>query len=105
MRSAFTHVLVSWRIASGIGYNIQSARRAVLPPPGSVGGFMTQVRDSLRLGAIALASLVLIGRPSKISAQADVPVYQTDFPPEEFKARWAKIYDQIGPTAVAVVQG
>lgn len=31
--------------------------------------------------------------------------YQTDFPPEEFKARWAKVYDKIGPAAVAVVQG
>ena len=31
--------------------------------------------------------------------------YQTDFPPEEFQARWAKVYDKIGPAAVAVVQG
>jgi Xaa-Pro aminopeptidase len=31
--------------------------------------------------------------------------YQTDFPPEEFKARWAKVFDAIGREAVAVVQG
>lgn len=31
--------------------------------------------------------------------------YQTDFPPDEFKARWAKLYDKIGNQAVAVVQG
>jgi Xaa-Pro aminopeptidase len=31
--------------------------------------------------------------------------YQTDFPAEEFKARHAKVFEQIGPTAVAVVQG
>jgi Xaa-Pro aminopeptidase len=31
--------------------------------------------------------------------------YQTDFPPEEFKARWEQIFDKIGPNAVAVVQG
>jgi Xaa-Pro aminopeptidase len=31
--------------------------------------------------------------------------YQTDFPPEEFKARWAAIFDKIGGDAVAVVQG
>ena len=31
--------------------------------------------------------------------------YQTDFPPEEFKARWAKVYDRIGDKAVAIVQG
>ena len=31
--------------------------------------------------------------------------YQTDFPPEEFKARWAKVFDAIGGDAVAVVAG
>src|SRR5262249_28289360 len=35
----------------------------------------------------------------------DVPVYQADFPPEEFKARWAKVLDRIGDRAVAIVQG
>src|SRR5215813_1578276 len=31
--------------------------------------------------------------------------YQTDFQPSEFRARWAKIYEKIGPNAVAIVQG
>jgi len=31
--------------------------------------------------------------------------YQTDFPPEEFKARWAGVYERIGENAVAVAQG
>jgi len=31
--------------------------------------------------------------------------YQTDFPPEEFKARWARVFDAIGRGAVAVVAG
>jgi Xaa-Pro aminopeptidase len=31
--------------------------------------------------------------------------YQRDFPAEEFKARWQAIFEQIGPDAVAVVQG
>jgi|CXWL01.1.fsa_nt_gi Xaa-Pro aminopeptidase len=31
--------------------------------------------------------------------------YQTDFPPEEFKARWASVYERIGANAVAVAQG
>src|ERR1700741_4545512 len=35
----------------------------------------------------------------------DVPYYQPHFPPEEFKARWAKIYDEIGDTGAAIVQG
>jgi Xaa-Pro aminopeptidase len=31
--------------------------------------------------------------------------YQTDFPADEFRSRHAKLFDQIGATAVAVVQG
>ena len=30
---------------------------------------------------------------------------QTDFPPEEFHARWARVYDRIGDQAVVVMQG
>ncbi len=33
------------------------------------------------------------------------PSYQTDFPPEEFRARWAQVFERIGASAVAVVQG
>src|SRR5688572_24240758 len=36
---------------------------------------------------------------------ADAQYYQTDFPAEEFKSRHAKVFEQIGATAVAVVQG
>jgi Xaa-Pro aminopeptidase len=39
-------------------------------------------------------------------AQAKEEVwYQKDFPPEEFKARWAAVFENIGKDAVAVVQG
>ena len=31
--------------------------------------------------------------------------FQTDFPPEEFQARWEKVYEKIGREAVALVQG
>jgi Xaa-Pro aminopeptidase len=31
--------------------------------------------------------------------------YQTDFPPEEFRARWNRVFDAIGKDAVAVVHG
>ena len=31
--------------------------------------------------------------------------YQTDFPPEEFRARWNAVFDRIGPEGVAVLQG
>jgi Xaa-Pro aminopeptidase len=53
--------------------------------------------------AIAIA-LLLPASPARLGAQVDPP-YQTDFPPDEFKARLARIYDHIGADAVAVVQG
>ncbi|MFQ5571809.1 MAG: aminopeptidase P N-terminal domain-containing protein, partial [Rhodothermales bacterium] len=45
--------------------------------------------------------VALLLAPSLSSAQH----YQTDFPPEEFQARWHKVFDQIGDGAVALVQG
>ena len=54
--------------------------------------------------ALALALLSFTGVITRADAPGDPP-YQTDFPPDEFKARWARIYDQIGDKAVAVVQG
>ncbi len=37
-------------------------------------------------------------------AQADIH-FQTDFPPEEFRGRWEKIFARIGERAFAIVQG
>src|SRR5687767_6358708 len=39
------------------------------------------------------------------AAPASAQYYQTDFPAEEFKARHARLFEQIGSNAVAVVQG
>jgi Xaa-Pro aminopeptidase len=39
------------------------------------------------------------------AAPARGQYFQTDFPAEEFQARWAQVYDAIGDNAVAVVQG
>ncbi len=41
----------------------------------------------------------------QISLAAQTPHYQSHFPPDEFKARWAKLFDKIGDRAVAIVQG
>jgi Xaa-Pro aminopeptidase len=54
--------------------------------------------------ALALALLPFAGVTARADGPGDPP-YQTDFPPDEFKGRWARIYDQIGDKAVAVVQG
>ncbi len=42
--------------------------------------------------------------PLLLAAQ-DHPWYQSDFPPEEFRARWEKIFNRIGSDGVAVLQG
>lgn len=62
------------------------------------------VWNRLALTALIAALTVLGATTTRLHAQTDPP-YQTDFPPEEFKARWATIYEQIGPGAIAVVQG
>src|SRR5687767_11749722 len=63
---------------------------------------MRQLHSWLACFAAVISTAALT---TDLVAQADVPVYQSDFPPEEFKARWARIYDQIGNNGVAVVQG
>lgn len=51
--------------------------------------------------ALVLFSILL---PATLLAQT-TPHHQKHFPPEEFKARWATVYDRIGDRAVAIVQG
>ncbi len=63
-----------------------------------------RTRNWLARIALAIVLLSALGATTRVGAQAEPP-YQTDFPPEEFKARWVRIYDQIGADAVAVVQG
>jgi Xaa-Pro aminopeptidase len=68
-------------------------------------GEMRTIRSLMLALVVALCGLPVSARPGHAARQADVPAYQSDFPPEEFKARWAKIYEQIGNNAIAVVQG
>src|SRR5215831_4194976 len=48
---------------------------------------------------LVLVTLLTASRP------AVAQYYQSDFPPEEFRARWQTIFDKIGNNAVAVLQG
>jgi len=50
---------------------------------------------------ISLLCVLCVFTPVLVIAQE----YQKDFPPEEFKARWEKVFEKIGPDAVAVIQG
>ena len=53
-----------------------------------------------RLFALAAGCGLLVA-----AAELRAQYYQTDFPAEEFRSRHAKLFEQIGPSAVAVVQG
>ncbi len=50
-----------------------------------------------------LAALIL--SLSVVSFGQEGPWYQSDFPPEEFKARWEKVFEEIGDNALAIIQG
>ncbi|NIN73017.1 MAG: M24 family metallopeptidase [Gemmatimonadetes bacterium] len=60
------------------------------------------MRSVSRLSLLVLVMVLWL--PTRAAGQAE-PWYQSDFPPEEFQARWAKIFDRIGEDAVALVQG
>ncbi len=49
------------------------------------------------------AVCLLVLWPSSLSAE--MPPHQSDFPPEEFQARWKTVFDRIGDHGIAVIQG
>jgi len=52
-----------------------------------------------------LIALGLLIAPASVLAQEGFPLFTPDFPPEEFAARRAKVYDAIGENGIALVQG
>jgi Xaa-Pro aminopeptidase len=55
---------------------------------------------------LALSSVPLLLLHAALPALAqDVPLFTSDFPPDEFGARRAAVYDVIGKDAVAILQG
>ena len=53
---------------------------------------------------LAVLSVLFLQAALPVLAQ-DIPLFTSDFPPEEFAARRAAVYDAIGKEAVAVLQG
>jgi Xaa-Pro aminopeptidase len=43
--------------------------------------------------------------PASLWGQTATSLYQLDFPPEEFQARWKTVFDRMGPGSVAIVLG
>jgi Xaa-Pro aminopeptidase len=48
---------------------------------------------------------LLIAMPFVFAASLAAQHYQTDFPPDEFRARWTRVFERIGDQALAVAQG
>ena len=48
---------------------------------------------------------VFLWVPVILFAQDLTHLYQSDFPPQEFRARWEKVFDRIGDEAIAIIQG
>src|SRR5678815_4112111 len=57
------------------------------------------------LGLYRFAVMLVLLTPVCINAQVGFSPFRSDFPPEEFAARRAKVFDAIGASAIAVVQG
>jgi Xaa-Pro aminopeptidase len=47
--------------------------------------------------------VLLVAVPGLVFGQS--PPYQSDFPPEEFRARWTGIFERMGERSVAIIQG
>jgi Xaa-Pro aminopeptidase len=48
-------------------------------------------------------AVVLVAAPGLLFGQS--PPYQSDFPPEEFRARWAGVFERMGKQGIAIIQG
>jgi Xaa-Pro aminopeptidase len=57
----------------------------------------------IRVIASTVLSVFLV--PTLLAQAPAPPPYQTDFPPDEFQARWNKVLDKIGNQAIALVAG
>ena len=49
------------------------------------------------------AVVLLVAAPGLLFGQS--PAYQSDFPPEEFRGRWAATFDRMGERSIAIIQG
>lgn len=62
--------------------------------------------NSIRRWRLSLvATLCLLSLLSLNTRAQDIPLFTSDFPPQEFAARRAKMYDTIGEGGLALVQG
>jgi Xaa-Pro aminopeptidase len=65
---------------------------------------MTMMKFRWHPSALLSINLAVLFLPIALYGQG-AAIYQSHFPPEEFKARWQKIFDQVGDRAIAIVAG
>jgi Xaa-Pro aminopeptidase len=61
--------------------------------------------QTFKFAIMAASFFLLLPATTTVRAQEGIPFFTTDFPPQEFAARRAKIYDAIGDDGLAIVQG
>src|SRR5829696_4484793 len=54
---------------------------------------------------LLLIAACLLPLLPKITSAQDIPLFTTDFPPQEFAGRRSKVYDALGEGGLALVQG
>jgi Xaa-Pro aminopeptidase len=64
-----------------------------------------RIREAVRAGVLLGALPALLAGSTGPARAQDVPLFTSDFPPEEFVARRAPLYDAIGKDGLAVLQG
>lgn len=75
------------------------------PSPTAVGSVLPRVPHLLAALGLARVPVALLLLTLLLPAPVTSQYYQTDFDAEEFRGRWAQVYDAIGSDAVAVLQG
>src|SRR5262249_20678446 len=50
-----------------------------------------------------LSVVLLVAAPGLVFGQS--PPHPSDFPPEEFRARWTAVFDRMGERSIAIIQG
>jgi Xaa-Pro aminopeptidase len=63
------------------------------------------IRIAILKNFSCLLGIFLLSAGPRIASAQEGSRYQSDFPPEEFKARWESLFEKIGPHAIAIVQG
>lgn len=88
---------------SRAGVGMQIPLRVIHPSDG--GEFRSHIIRTAHMNKASIALILFLLAFPLCSPAQDAPYYQGNFPPQEFQARWEKIFARIGSNGIALVQG